>query len=123
MTQEQRFRIWWDEELGIARGHAIGVLDEQAAEGIWQHTVQIAEEHGDRIDWLINLSEMSTVTSKARKILAKASGHPSINKYAFAGASVFVRTVANFIAAAAGQTNARHFATEEQALEWLKATD
>jgi hypothetical protein len=28
--------------------------------------------------------------------------------------------VANFIAVAAGQKNARHFATEEAALEWLQ---
>jgi hypothetical protein len=120
MTREQGFEIWWDEEEVIARARAFGVLDEQAAEGIKRHTVRIAQEHGDSIDWLIDLSKMGTATSRARKILVEVSGHPSINKYAFAGASVFVRTVANFIAAAAGQTNARYFATEADALGWIR---
>ena len=120
MANEERFRIWWDEEEGIVRACALGILDEQAAEGIHQETIRMAQEHGDQIDWLIDLSRMTKATSKARKILAEASGHPSINKYAFAGASAFIRTVANFISAAAGQKNARHFATEEEALMWLK---
>ena len=120
MTGDERFRIWWDEEEEIARARAFGMLDEKAAEGIRQATIKIAEEHGDGIDWLIDLSQMTKATSKARKILVEVSGRPSINKYAFAGASIFVRTVANFILAAAGQKSARHFATEEQALRWLK---
>jgi hypothetical protein len=80
----------------------------------------MAEEHGDGLDWLIDMSQMGKATSKARKILAKASGHPSINRYAFVGASIFVRTVGSFIMAAAGQKNARHFATEEEALRWIR---
>jgi hypothetical protein len=120
MTSEKRFSIWWDEESEIARARALGVLDEKEAHGILEGTLRMAEEHGDKLDWLIDLSQMTKATSSARKILAQASGHQSINKYAFAGASVFVRTVANFIAAAANQKNARHFATEEDALGWLK---
>ena len=120
MTGNERFRIWWDEKEQIVRARAFGVLDEKAAEGIRQETTRMAQEHGDGLDWLIDLTQMTKATSKARKILAKASGHPSINKYAFAGASIFIRTVANFIAAAAGQKNARHFANEEQALAWLQ---
>jgi hypothetical protein len=96
------------------------VLDEKAAQGILETTLKMAEEHGNHLDWLIDLSQMTKATSGARKILAEASGHQSINKYAFAGASVFVRTVANFIAAAANQRNARHFATEKDAMRWLK---
>jgi hypothetical protein len=96
------------------------VLDEQTAEWIRQQTIKMAEEHGDELDWLVDLSQMTKATSKARKILAEVSGHPSINKYAFVGASVFIRTVANFVAASAGQKNTRHFATEADALRWIK---
>jgi hypothetical protein len=120
MADDERFRIWWDEEEEVVRARAFGVLDEEAAKGIWQETTRMAKEHGDNIDWLIDLSQMTKATSKARKILAKATGHPSINKYALSGASIFIRTVANFISAAAGQKNARHFATEEEAFRWLK---
>jgi hypothetical protein len=117
---EQSYRIWWDGEEEIVRACSPGVLDEQAAEGIRRETERMAEEHGDGLDWLIDLSQMTKVTSRARRILVEASGHRSINKYALVGASIFIRTVANFIAAAAGQKNARHFATEEDALAWLR---
>ncbi len=30
---DERFRIWWDEEEQIVRARAVGVLDEEAAEG------------------------------------------------------------------------------------------
>jgi hypothetical protein len=78
----------------------------------------MAREHGDSVHWLIDLSQMTKATAKARRILVEASGHPSVNRYAFAGASVFMRTVANFIATAAGQKNATHFATEDETLGW-----
>ena len=116
----ERFQIWWDAENQIVRARALGVLDEGAAEGIRRETARMDEAHGDGLDWLIDLSQMTKATSRARKILAEAAGHPSIRKYAFAGASVFIRTVANFIAAAANQKNARHFANEIEALEWLQ---
>jgi hypothetical protein len=119
-TAERGFEIWWDPEEEIVRARACGVLDEEMAEGIRQGTIGMAHEHGDNIDWLIDLSQMTTATLKARRILAEASGHPSIKRYAFSGASVFIRTVANFIAAAGGQKNARHFGTQEEALGWLR---
>jgi hypothetical protein len=120
MMSEDRFEIWWDAEEEIVRARAFGELDEEAAEGIRRETARMAAEHGYRLDWLIDLSQMTKATSKARKTLAEASGHPSIHKYAFTGASTFIRTVANFVAAAGGQKNARHYATEEEALKWLK---
>jgi hypothetical protein len=120
MMSEERFKIWWDAEEEAVRARAFGVLGEEAAEGIKQETARMAQEYGDNIDWLIDLSQMTKATSKARKIPAKASGHPSIHKYAFAGASTFIRMVASFVAAAGGRKNARHYATEEGALKWLK---
>ncbi|MGD2146348.1 MAG: hypothetical protein PVH41_06625 [Anaerolineae bacterium] len=50
----------------------------------------------------------------------EASGHPSINKHAFVGASVLIRTVAGFIAAEAGQGSARDLGTEGEALRRLR---
>ncbi|MBC8505083.1 MAG: STAS/SEC14 domain-containing protein [Anaerolineales bacterium] len=116
----QEHSIWWDEDLGIARAKAVGAIDEASANFILLETARIAQHYGGKIDWLINLSEMTQATSKARKILAEASAHPSIRKYALSGASVFIRTVANFISVAAGQKNALHFSTDEQALDWLQ---
>lgn len=80
----------------------------------------MAKGHGDNIDWLIDLSQMTKATSKARKILVDVSSHPSIRKYAFYGASTFIRVVANFIISSSGQKNVCHFDTEEAALKWIK---
>jgi hypothetical protein len=119
MVNENKHQIWWDAELEIARAKAYGVIDESGASWILQATIDMAEQHGDQLDWLIDLSEMTKATAKGRKLLVEASAHPSIRKYAFVGASTFLRTVANFIASAAGQANARHFATEAEALDWI----
>ena len=115
--------IGWDEDLGIARARAVGEIDESAANFILLETARIAQYYGQdgkHIDWIIDLSEMEIATSNARKILAEASGHPSIGKYAFVGASTFIRMVANFVAAAAGQKNTLHFVTDEDALVWIR---
>jgi len=120
MADEEKTRVWWDEELGIARAKAFGVIDEEIAGRIKAATDRLVKEHPGKIDWLVDLSEMTKATSKARKILVEITADPGIRKYALAGASVFIRTVANFISAAAGQKNARHFATMDEALEWLK---
>ncbi len=119
MSTQEKFNIWWDKKEKIVRAKAIGILDESSATGILDETKTMAQQHGDNINWIIDLSQLTKATSKARKILVEASGHPSIHKYAFFGASIFIRTVANFIAAAAGQNNARHFATDEEALTWI----
>ena len=107
MMSEERYSIWWDEEEEIVRSRAFGVLDEEAAEGIKQETSRMAQEHGDNIDWLVDLSQVATATSRARKVLVEISKHPSINRYAFVGASILIRTHANFMMSAAGQKNAK----------------
>ena len=120
MREFNDHKIWWDEALGIARASAIGTIDEPAARFILLETARIAQQNSENVDWIIDLHLMTKVTPKARKILAEASGYPSIRKYAFVGASTFIRTIANSIAAAAGQKNARHYATEQEALIWLQ---
>jgi hypothetical protein len=119
MASYGEHRVWRDEQKEIVRAVGVGLIDEDAARWLLAETERMAQEHGDGLDWLLDLSRITKPTAKARKVLAEASGHPSIRKYAFVGASTFLRTVANFISAAAGQKNTRHFATEEQALKWL----
>lgn len=120
IESSNNYQIIWDKKRKIARAKAIGVLDKTAAVGIMAETEKIAKDHGDQINWLIDLRQMNKATSKARKILVKASSHPSIRRYAFFGASTFIRVVANFIISAAGQKNARHFANEKDAINWIK---
>jgi len=123
MIIENKFKIWWDEDLKIARAQAFGLLDEETARQIKEETDKIRRARQEKLDWLIDLSQMTKATSRARKILVEITADPSINKYAFVGASIFIRTVANFIVAAAGQKNAKHFSTEELALNWMREAE
>jgi len=112
-------QAWWDEERQIVRVVGHGKIDEAGGKWILSCTERMAREHGDRIDWLLDLSDISAPNSKARKLIAEACQHPSIRRYAMVGASTFIRVVANFVVAAAGVSNTRHFGTEEEALAWL----
>lgn len=120
MDDNNRYKIFWDEENKIARAWAKGTVDDIIAEDLRKNTIEMADKHGDQINWICNLSEIKNSTSKARKIMAETTTHPSIHKYALVGASVFVRTVSNFILAVSGQKNASHFKTEVEALQWIK---
>ena len=120
MSNISKQKIWWDDKEKIARAKAFDIIDEATAEKILAMASRIGEEHGPRVDWIIDLSELIRATAKARKILAEVTAHPSIRKYALVGASIFLRTVANFIIAASGQKNARHFATEDEAIAWIR---
>ena len=123
MPSKEKYEIWWDDKKEIVKGQVFGVIDEKAAQGILKETIFLARNKENKIEWLVDLSHMTKVTSKARKLLAEATGHSSINKIAFSGASTFVRTVVNFISRASGQKNARHFHSEKAALLWLKDED
>jgi hypothetical protein len=120
MDSYREHRVWWDEESEVVRAVGLGPIDEDAARWFLAQTERMAQEQGDGLDWLLDLSRITKTTAKARKLIAQACAHPSIHKYAMVGASTFLRTVANFISAAAGQTNNRHFATEADAWEWIQ---
>jgi len=115
MKKVEKSKIWWDEKEKIVRGQAIGFIDDKIALWLLQETQKMADKHGKKIDWLVDLSQATQSTSSSRRIMAKAAQHPSVRKCSLFGASIFIRTIANFIMAAARQKNARHFDTEEQA--------
>lgn len=123
MEELIKHQVWWDEELDIVRGIGNGPADETAARWMLARTIEMAEEHGDGLDWILDLSGITTTTAPGRRILSEASSHPSIRKYAMVGASTFMRTVANFIVGASGNQRSRHFATEEEALKWIQDRD
>jgi hypothetical protein len=119
MSHYKEHLIWWDDENKIVRLIGVGLADEPSARWILAETERIGAEKGAGVDWLADLREITKTTSKARKILSISSGHPSIRKFALIGASTFLKTVANFVFAASGQKNARHFESESEALMWL----
>jgi hypothetical protein len=120
MASYGEHRMWWDESKKLVRVIGAGLIDGDAARWYLAQTERMAQEHGGELDWLLDLSLVTKSTVRARKLVAQAAGHPSIRRYAMVGASTFVRTVTNFVLAASGRTNNRHFATEEEALRWLR---
>ena len=123
MTDENGHKCWWDEELGIARGMAYGELTLDTAIGIQRDVDMIIKDHGEGNVWLIDLNNMKKATSQARKKISELSSDPRVGKYAFVGASMFVRTIFNFMMAAARKSNVKHFSNEEEALRWLNVSD
>ena len=119
MDDEIKHQIYWDEEKGIVRAIGNGPADEISARWFLAKTEQMARDHGYGLNWLVDLSGITSTTSSGRRILAEASSHPSIHKYAMIGGSLFLRTVANFIQSTAGKEESRHFSSEEQALAWF----
>ena len=111
--------ISWDEKLHLVRAQPSGTLNSDVAMKVLTKTNKIAEMYGDRVDWLIDLTDLNNVTFKARKIMVEVSRHASIRKYAFVGASSFMRVVSTFITTAAGLDTIKHFTKSEEAISWL----
>jgi hypothetical protein len=73
---------------------------------------------------LVDLSCLKTtgyVSSKSRKIYARISSHVQIDKFAFVGGGIFIKTAAGFIIRASGKgERTKWFARKKQAIEWLE---
>ncbi len=116
----ENYRLWWDENHQIARGSVSGQLAEPDAEVFSRVIQEMHLQHGE-VDWLIDLKDAGKApSSKARKILAEAMASVDSGTFIFTGASILLRTLANFLAHASGKTNIRHFATNEEAFTWLE---
>ena len=120
LRDTKKLKVWWDEKNSIACYRGKETVDEMTARVFLETVNLVAQKFGDEIVWLADMSGITKSTSKGRKLVAEAIKHPSIKVLAMYGASVFVRTVSNFINAAAGINNAKHFSNKEDALEWIK---
>ena len=115
-----KYKIWWDEKEEIIRAVIIGEFDEQLRREYKEENRKLFEQFGSKVNALVDVSQVTKTTSYGRQIGTEVVQHPNVGDLAFVGASTFVRTVANFITRAAGKKNIKHFATEEEALKWLK---
>jgi DNA-binding NarL/FixJ family response regulator len=125
MIDQDDYKIWWDEKNHVAKAWARGIIDETEAMALYDGSILMAEKYGNNryIDWILFLYDIKKPTLSARKILLKHVALSCIRKYAYVGASVFVRTIANFITTSAGKKEARHFSTEKQALDWIQGNN
>ncbi len=118
--QNKKYKIWWDDELDIGRNEMSGYIDDQIAEKFVLENLALAKDHLNAL-WIINMTNVTKMNAKARKILADMAKQVKAKKAAFFGASTIVRVLVNMIMSFSGESQVmKHFATKKEALKWLK---
>ena len=120
MAGEDKFEVWWDDEEGVMRNRSWGDFDEADARRQVAAILALAESRPGRCLVLNDLTEAGKASSGARKAYVGVLGSELIAKHAFVGMRTLTRVIVSFLTSAAGETNAGFFATEEDALNWLK---
>jgi hypothetical protein len=120
MTSEEKFQVWWDEKEGIIRNKSRGDFEEEDARKQMVELLRIAESKAGKVLALNDLTEAGKASSGARKIYAQMLKSEKIAKHAFVGMRTLTRVIVSFLVRASGAKNAMFFATEEEALRWLK---
>jgi hypothetical protein len=118
-TTDEKYKVWWDEENQVGRYTGIGDYDKDTALQITQLESALMDKRAQTTNWLIDLGRNTRYSSEARKLFAEEMKHKYVGRMAFIGASVFLRTVVNFVTAVSGKQDVKHFASEKEALEWL----
>jgi UDP-N-acetylmuramyl pentapeptide synthase len=118
---DEKFQVWWDEKEGIIRNKSRGDFEEEDAKKQMAELVEIVESKSGKVLVLNDLTEAGKASSGARKVYAQMLKSEGIAKHAFVGMSTLTRVIVSFIVRASGAENAMFFATEEEALKWLKA--
>jgi len=116
---EEKYKVWWDDANQVARYTGVGDYDKDIALKITKLESELMDQRAATTNWLVDLGQNTNYSSEARKIFAEELSHKYTGKMAFIGASVFLRTVVNFVTAVSGKKDVKHFASEKDALEWL----
>ena len=116
-----KFRVWWDEEEGIIRNRSQGDFDEGDARSQMAAILEIAESRPGKVLVLNDLTEAGKASSGARKAYIQMLESDKVARHAFVGMGTLTRVIVSFLVRASGAENARFFASEEEALKWLKA--
>lgn len=118
--KEEKFRVWWDEKEGIIRNQSRGDFEEEDAKAQMAEILGIAESKSGKVLVLNDMTEAGKASSGARKVYAQTLKSENIAKHAFVGMSTLTRVIVSFLVRASGANNAMFFATEEEALRWLR---
>ena len=119
--KEEKFRVWWDEQKGIIRNKSQGDFEEEDARKQMTEILTIAKSRSGKVLILNDLTEAGKASSGARKVYVQMLKSEEFAKHAFVGMSTLTRVIVSFLARASGAKNAMFFATEEEAMRWLKA--
>ncbi len=121
---QKQHKTWWDENEKVIRLQVFGNYDDQDAQNNVNGVAAIKQKFpGEKLKFLIDLAKATTPSSKARKIIVeKVYKDPDLGRISAVTPSLLVRTVNSFMIKASrlGSDKVRMFATEEEALKWLK---
>ena len=119
--KKEKFKVWWDEEEGIARLVTMGEVDNDVTERIVEGLTKILDTRDGKTNLLADLSRQTGFPSTAgRRLAAQLLKHPNLNKTAAVVTSVAIKVATNFIVRAARYEDIKMCTTEEEALKWLK---
>ena len=119
-NQNEKFKVWWDEENKIIRHWSRGKNDENLAHDSAQEVLAIKQAHSDAHGFLVDVSEITTVTGGGRQEYGNLVKQLDL-KSAFFGASMVLKVVVKMVFEVSGKsTTMQMFETEEEALKWLK---
>lgn len=125
MSEEARWKVWWDEKDKVIRLRVWGRNDEQDVNGLVAKIAEIKRDFpGEKLRILLDLIQASAPSAPARKIIAKEIyKDPAIDKIAAIAPSILVRTVNSFLMKVSGVSDSKvkMFAAEAEALKWLKS--
>jgi hypothetical protein len=123
MNKDSNHKIWWDEKNKIGREYSRGIYDESKVISFGEQVRRMSQESDQHIDWICEIYDVNSISSKARKILVDLIKEENNTKFALVGASLILRTITNFILSAVGKNNVRHFKTIKEALKWIKENE
>jgi UDP-N-acetylmuramyl pentapeptide synthase len=117
---EAKFQVCWDEKEGVIRNRSQGDFEEADARRQMAEILEIAESRPGKALVLNDLTEAGKASSGARKVYAQMLKSDKIARHAFVGMRTLTRIIVSFLVRAVGAENARFFASEEEALKWLR---
>jgi UDP-N-acetylmuramyl pentapeptide synthase len=117
---ETKFKVWWDEKEDIIRNQSRGDFEAEDAKAQMAEILGIAESKSGKVLVLNDMTEAGKASSGARRVYAQMLKSEKIAKHAFVGMRTLTRVIVSFLTKASGAKNAMFFATEEEALKWLK---
>jgi hypothetical protein len=117
---EEKFQVWWDEKEGIIRNVSWGDREERDAKREAGEILEVAESRPGKVLILVDLSQSGRASSGARKVYSDLLRSEKFARVAYFGLKTVTRVIVSFIMNFAGVKNAKYFASEEEALRWLK---
>ena len=123
LIQKKDYSIWIDEQkiVHFQMDNAVAKVNEELSKSIYNDAVAVLDSlPDDKYEILIDVKKSQPENLQVRKMLAKTMQISKFGKVAVIGFGTVERTLVFVVAKAAGNNNIRPFASEEEAIKWLR---